>query len=311
MRAYGWESNGRTVFPAEAEEINRWAAYLLDTDANTPPTRKGLAEDLQRRGVSTVSGAAWSPVVIRRALVAPRMIGHRFNDAGELVPADMDPILERETWDALRGILLDPALQKYTPARSTVYLLSEALARCDKCASPMVHASNGNRPAVYTCGASIGGCTGMTIRADLIEADITERVLARLTDPKYRRQLARAMAKAGTADDQRAVLADLEDRLAQLGTDYADRAIDRATMLAGTERARANIAAAETAIRRTTALADIPLSVDDVIGWWELAGPEQQHQIVACLLDHVVVKSSEGRQLRGADRLAPVWRTFN
>lgn len=307
-RAYGWLSDGKTVDPSEADEIRRWAAYLLDQDADPKPTRKGLADDLKRRGVSTVSGAEWSPVVIRRALVAPRMIGHRLVD-DELVPGDMDPILERETWDALRAILLDPSLQKFTPSRSTVYLLSEALAICDKCGSPMVHASNGDRPAVYTCGASNGGCTGMTIRADLIEADITERVLARLTDPKYRRQLARAMSKAGTADDQRAVLAELQDRLAQLGIDYADRAIDRATMLAGTERARTNIAAAETAIRRTTALADIPLSVDEVIDWWQLAGPEQQHQIVACLLDHVVVKSSEGRQLRGADRLALVWRT--
>lgn len=145
----------------------------------------------------------------------------------------------------------------------------------------------------------------------MLEDDITERVLARLTDAKYRRQLGRALAAAGTVEDQQRIVAEVGERLVQLGTDFADGQIERATLLAGTGRARANIAAAERMITALSAVGDLPgPSVDDVLAWWEDASIERRHTIVALLLDHMVVRSSEGRQVRGADRLEPHWRTF-
>lgn len=305
-RAYGWAADGRTVVAGEADEIRRWADYLLDDTADPTPTRRGLAADLAARGVSTVSGGRWSPTVIRRILTSPRMIGHAEGADGALVRTDVEPILTREVWERLRGKLLDPELQRFTPVRAGTYLLAGGLARCPA-GTAMIH-SGSPGAGTYVCGATLRDCCGTTISAGLVEADVTERVLARLTSAQYRRQLGKAMARAGSVEDQRAVLADLEDRLAQLGRDYADRVIDRATMLAGTERARANITAAEVAIVRRAALADMPPTVEDVLAWWEAADVEQQHQIVAAVLDHVVVGSSEGRQLRGADRLQYHWR---
>lgn len=307
-RAYGWQADGKSIEPAEAEEILRWAAYLLDLTADPPPSRRGLAADLAARSVSTVSGAAWSPTVIRRALVAPRMIGCRYDSDGQLVDTDIEPILDRDTWHQLREVLLDPALQKFTPTRTTVYLLSGGLAR-GECGHHLAYNSAGGRAAVYGCGTS--SCGSVTITAALLEDDITERVLARVTDPKYRRQLGRALAAAGTVEDQEAIVEDLRERLVLLGQDYADRTIDRATMLAGTERARANIAAAERLMASMTTMGDLLApTVDDVLAWWEDASPVRRHEIVAFLLDHVVVRTSQGRQVRGADRLELHWHTF-
>ncbi|MFE2994984.1 recombinase family protein [Nocardia sp. NPDC059246] len=307
-RAYGWQADGKTIETAEAAEVReRWAPYLLDQEADPQPSLRGLAADLQTRGVSTVAGGPWSPTVLRRALVAPRMIGCRFDGDGQLVDAGMEPILDRDTWDRLRALLLDPARQKFAAYRATPYLLQDKLARCAVCGYHLTYAPNGDRDPGYTCS----NCNTVAIKAALIEADITERVLARLTDATYRRQLGRALAAAGTVEDQQRVVAEVGQRLEQLGQDYAEGLIDRATLLAGTDRARATTAAAERLITALSTAGDLPgPSVDDVLAWWEDASIERRHAIVALLLDHVVVRSSEGRQVRGADRLAPVWRTF-
>ncbi|MRH85983.1 hypothetical protein GFY24_00635 [Nocardia sp. SYP-A9097] len=310
-RAYGWLPDGKTVDPGEASEIHRWADYLLDSDADPRPSRRGLAADLAARGVATVSGAPWSPTVLRRALVAPRMIGHRFDADGQLVDAGIEPILDRDTWQQLREKLLDPDLQKFTPSRDAIYLLSEKLARCDECGHHLTYNTSGDRAAVYECSVTGGGCGKVSITAALLEDDITERVLARLTDAKYRRQLSRALLAAGTIEQQQQTIEDLRERLAVLGRDFADRLIERETMLEGTDRARRNIAAAERLIQSMTTVGDVLApTVDDVLAWWEEALPVRRHEIVAYLLDHVVVRSSQGRQIRGADRVDPHWRTF-
>ncbi|MBF6298199.1 recombinase zinc beta ribbon domain-containing protein [Nocardia amamiensis] len=310
-RAYGWQPDGKTIEPAEADEIRRWATYLLDQDTDPPPSLRGLAADLKARGVATVSGAQWNPTVIRRSLVAPRMIGRRVDDTGDLVDSDIEPILDEDTWTALREQLLHPDRQKFAPTRTNVYLMSEGLARCALCAHHLTYNTAGGRTPYYGCSLAGGGCGKVTISAPLLEADITERVLARLTDPKYRRKLGKAMAATGTVADAEAVLADLRERYAVLGRDYADRLIQRDTMLAGTERARANIAAAERKILQLQALDDMPgPSVDEVLAWWEAALADRQHRIVAALLNHVVVRSSEGRSVIGADRLELHWHTF-
>lgn len=308
MRAYGWESNGKTVVPTEAEEIRGWATYLL-ADTDPRPTRLGLAAELRARGVATVSGAEWSPLVIRRALTAPRMIGKRLGPDGELGDADIDPILDEATWHRLRQLLLDPELQKFSPTKSTTNLLSGGLVKCDHCEGVMTYGGASGKHAVsVACSLSGGGCGAISIRAELLEADVTERVLARLTDPAYRRKLAKAVAKITRGGDP-SVLADgIRERLAVLGQDFADGKIERVTMHAGTEKARANLARAERATGLAQVLEEVDvLEVDEILGWWEAAPVERQRELIMLLLDHVTVRSSEGRKVVGADRLDYHW----
>lgn len=306
MRAYGWDTSGRTAIPAEAEEIRGWATYLL-ADTDPPPTRQGLARDLRARGVSTVSGAAWSPVVIRRALTAPRMIGKRFGPDGELVDADIEPILDADTWHQLRALLLDPELQKFAPSRTAPSLLT-GYVRHAACGQSMGYNGRPGATTAPVMSCTAPGCSAAAIRVELIEADVTERVLARLTDPSYRRKLARAIAKVTRGADPDQAAAEVRERLAVLGTDYADGRIERETMLAGTERARARLAVAERAGSLTEMLDELDaLPVEDILSWWEAAGVERQREVIGLLLDHVDVRSSEGRTVVGADRLDYVW----
>lgn len=309
-RAYGWETNGRTVLAAEADEIRDfWAPYLL-ADTDPKPTRLGLAKELERRGVTTVSGAKWRPLVIRRAITAPRMIGCKFDDDGKLVPADIEPILDEQTWHRLRAVLLDPELQKFAPTGTTTNLLAGGLAVCDNCGHNLTYnAAGGKNPAV-SCSLRGGGCGKVSIYAELIEADVTERVLARLTDPAYRRKLAKAVAKLTRGGDPASVVDDLRVRLAVLGEDYADGKIERETMHAGTEKARANLARAERASGVVQVVEELDaLAADEILAWWEDATVERQRELIMLLLDHVTVRTSEGRTVVGADRLDYHWHS--
>lgn len=309
MRAYGWQTNGRTVVPAEAEEIRHWADYLL-ADTDPRPSLRGLAVELQQRGVATVSGGPWRPLVIRRAITAPRMIGRKLDADGDLVAADMDPILDEREWHRLRDRLLDPELQKYAPTRASANLLSGGLADCGNCGKVLAYngGSSGKHPTAVSCSLRGGGCGKVSIFAELIEADVTERVLARLTDPAYRRKLAKAVVKLTHGGDPAAVVDDIRARLAALGEDYADGKIERETMHAGTEKARANLARAERASGVVQVVEELDaLEVDEILAWWEDATVERQRELIMLLLDHVTVRTSEGRTVVGADRLDYHW----
>ncbi len=306
-RAYGWQSDGRTIDPAEAAEVRTWATYLLGEDEDAKVSQRALTLDLEARGVSTVSGKPWSAQVIRRAITAPRMIGKKFDDAGALIDTDVEPILDETTWVRLRDKLLDPERQKFAPTRSRVNLLTRARARCGECDSILGY--NGTGPgAQMACSLRGGGCGTVAIQVSLIEADTTERVLARLTDPAYRRKLARAADKLLKGGDPQAVVDDVRGRLAALGTDYAEGKIERETMHAGTERARERLARVErmVGIAELVGELDAP-TVDDILGWWESTTDERRRDVVALLLDYVVVRSSDGRTRVGADRLHYHW----
>lgn len=306
-RAYGWQTNGRTVDPAEANEIRSWADLFLHGDDDAEVSQRDLTRDLKARGVSTVSGKEWRAQVIRRALTAPRMIGKRFNDAGDLVDTDIEPILDEETWQQLRAKLLDPARQKFAPIKGRVTLLSGGRVTCDVCQGTMSYNSTGDS-AVVLCSLRGGGCGKVSILARLIEADATERVLARLTDPAYRRKLAKAAAKVLKGADPGSIVDEVRERLAVLGTDYADGKIERETMHAGTERARDRLASVErlAGIAELVDELDAP-TVDDILAWWENTTDERRRDVVALLLDHVSVRTSEGQTIMGADRLDYHW----
>ncbi|MCX4096544.1 recombinase family protein [Nocardia sp. alder85J] len=305
-RAYGWQRDGRTVDPVEADEIRLWARYML-ADVDPAPSQRGLVDELSARGVTTVSGKPWRAIVIRRALTAPRMIGMKFDDTGRLVDADMEPILDWETWQRLRAVLDDPQRSvKFAPNRNRPpALLSGGLARCGADGSALHH--SGGRHGSYACSVRAGGC-GLSIAAPLLEADATRRLLARLTDPAGRQSLGRGQPAEAEA---LAELDELQARLRTLGEDYADGAIERDTMLSGTERAREHILRARKRAERARLLTALPDASTEnsppLDGWWNTATDADRHTVLAAVLDHVIVRPSEGRTVIGADRLEYHW----
>ena len=306
-RAYGWTETNDATIDEEAEVIRMMATTLLDGGS-----LRGLVDHLETEGISTVSGKAWKPITIKRALTNPRMIGKK-QSGDKLVATTIPPILQPRTYKRLCELLLDPERAKYTGDRTQVALLGGGLARCGGCGRPMYAASTVGRPTVYACSTRSSDCPSIvSVQAELLEADVIERVLARLSSPKYRKALTKSINELGSREEGETRVVELNARFTALGEDFADGLIDRETMRAGTVRVRANIAATELKMAQREVLIDLPEpSADDIVKWWEEADKRRRRDVVSIVVDHLTVKPTDRRGRDGLDphRVDYVWKT--
>ncbi|SNS57466.1 recombinase family protein [Rhodococcoides kyotonense] len=313
-RAYGWNTDG-TIVETEAAVLKRVAADVINGKALRP-----IVRELTDQNILTATGRTWEPITIKRALINPRIIGHKKDTTtGELVGTDIDPILDTREYERLVSILEDPSRKRFASGgrgkkETRTHLLS-GLVRCGRCGSKMfptvASRIDGRRRPQYMCMTQ-SGCGGITIVADLFEADVTERVLARLTDAPFRRALSNSIATV-TEHDVDVELATLATRLEDLGTDYARGLITRTTLHSATAEIEQRTADVKRKKQASDVMVDIErVSGDDVIEWWEDATTRRRHDVAAALIDHITVNPlSEGRRGQSGldtNRLDYFWR---
>jgi hypothetical protein len=153
-RAFGFEAGGLIVNETEAAVIRKAA----DSIVAGVSLRQTLA-DLRRSGVPTVTGVPWTAIALRDILTRPRNAGLVVYQDSILegVTAAWDPILTRETWEAVTAILTDPA--RRTSPGSTPRWLGSLIYRCGHpdCVdvdppSTLRVSTSGNRPRpAYRC----------------------------------------------------------------------------------------------------------------------------------------------------------------
>lgn len=295
LRAYGWHNDG-TIIEEEAAEIRRWAEHIAAGGAVRP-----LVNDLNDRGVPTVTGKAWATPTITRALVAPRMIGKKLKN-GELVDSDVEPILDRETWERVRAILTDPARKKFAGRKNPPTLLAGVL-RCAKCGKNL-HATGPS----YACSARYGGCGEIGISQRLADAEATERVLIRLTDEHWRRAI-RDARKASTVAYERDI-ADAEARIQHLAEVFGDGG-DREAFDAGVAKARETIEHARNRLALLSATGALPDTLTEraVVEWWLEAPVTVRREMIRVVVDHIEVRpKAESEPGTGAsDRMTFRW----
>lgn len=145
-RAFGYSSDGSTQIESEAELVR--AAYA---DFLAGASLKGIARRWNELGVTTTAGNPWRHDNLREVLKNPRYAGLR-TYRGEVVgPATWEPIIDRETLDAVRGLLALP--ERRTTASLARKWLLPGLAYC-QCGSDVAtgHTRHGKR--VYVCRAA-------------------------------------------------------------------------------------------------------------------------------------------------------------
>jgi hypothetical protein len=194
------------------------------------------------------------------------------------------------------------------PGRIRKYLLSGGLIRCGFCGEPLrAQPSNHGRPG-YVCRKVTGGCGRIRIAAEGVEADVAERVLARLASQSVRNRLA-LVAQPPDHDDQLQVI---ERRLEEAGTDFADGKLGRREFNAASKRLREKQRELRAAAKQAEQVATLPDvgSPKALAEWWNSAGVERRHSLVGTLLDHVTVGPVTRRGFTGydPDRVAFVWR---
>jgi DNA invertase Pin-like site-specific DNA recombinase len=136
------------VVPAEAQEVKDAARAVL-----TGGSLKALARDLRERKVPTVTGATWTPETVSDCLMKPTVAGlaahtKTIRSNGDVTTvttwyeAKWPAILDRETWEAVRAILTNPA-RRTTPGNEPKWLGTN-LYVCSKCKTPTMRVTGGS-----------------------------------------------------------------------------------------------------------------------------------------------------------------------
>jgi len=209
----------------ERELVREAASRVLDGDGLMT-----IARDWNAQGVPGASGGPWGAPTLRRVLLSSRIAGLREHGVdpggktlGDLSPAVWAAALDRQTWDQLRAVLLNP--ERNTNVRKATRYLLTGLIHCGDRGAALFSRPRNNRRRYLCAGRRPGHQLG--IIADPVDELVKEFVLGLLTTPSVREAL---LAQAGAGDDGTIgrTLADLggaQSRLQALDDDFYVRGV--------------------------------------------------------------------------------------
>ena len=253
-----------------------------------------ITRDWNERGVPAPSGRPWRSPTLRKALLSSRIAGLREHGVdpsgktlGELTDAVWEAALDRETWDQVRSVLLNP--ERSTHVRTPSKYLLGGLVHCGDCGGAMFSRPRDDHTKRYLCAGRRPGHQ-LAIVARPLDELVAERVLGLLVTPSYRETL---LAGADGIDDgsMGSALSDLgaaQRRLQCLDDDFYVRGV------LAEVRYRSIRAKLEREIDRLHALADAATKQRIVLhpdprAYWATADFHQRRELVRLAVDRVTV----------------------
>lgn len=180
LRAYGYQPRMAAVIEAEAEIVREvYAAYLAGV------TCRGIAVDLNQRGVPTAGASTWTITGITRLLDAPRYAGLRSApvstaSAGtRLMPAAWPACVPAAMWEEVRNRRAADESERAACRRQQRFYPLTSLVVCARCERTMVGSMVGAYPtyACSTASALKGGTCSRHIGAEPLESYIADRAV--------------------------------------------------------------------------------------------------------------------------------------
>jgi site-specific DNA recombinase len=163
-RRYGYEVNGTTPRPAEAEVV-RW----LFSETAGGASLRSLMQDLKRRGVPHGTGTGWTTRRLRDMLTSRHYEGYMLHQGQWHASEYIEPIVTAQQSARVREILSDP-MRRTTPGATVKHLLS-GIARCGCCGSTLLFMRS------YRCRAD---ASHPSINKPILEPLIRDQVLMAL-----------------------------------------------------------------------------------------------------------------------------------
>ena len=175
-RAYGHTKDYRQLVDEEAARLLQ-AARAVDQGKAV----WAIADEWTQRDIPTLGGnGRWDATVLRRMLLAPRMIGKREYEGTFIDIEYMPPILPEELWRRVRRKLLEDRPKR--GRRESRELANIAL--CGICDLPLASQVDKRGP-VYLCKKRVsqpGACGGICILVSNLDARVDEEVVGFLND---------------------------------------------------------------------------------------------------------------------------------
>ncbi len=190
-----------------------------------------IAKDWNQRGVPGATDCAWTGPTLRKMLLSARVAGLREHGAdpsgkilGALTPAVWDGAIDRQTWDHVRSVLLNP--ERLTLRNAPTKYLLTGLIFCGVCGGRMLSRPRDAHTKRYVCAGSRPGHQ-LAILAQPVDELVADRVLDLLTTPSFRESLVRGSARRDdrTIAGALAELGSAQSRLQTLDDDYYVRGV--------------------------------------------------------------------------------------
>lgn len=277
-RPFGYEPDRVTIRESEAVVFRDLVARML-----LGQSLASMVVELNRTGVVTSGGGAWTVRQLSQMLKSPHHAGVRYL-RGAMSPAVWPGLISEDDYRRVRAILDDPSRRSARPARR--YLLTGVL-QCGVCGERMIARPRNDRRRSYRC---VSGCVATL--SDPVEALVVASVLARVD--------ANMVAQAQTPVVEVDELSAVEARMAELGEMWAAGEIDRAGWVAARKQLQSRYETIVQAVQvdvRGRALARV-LDGGDLAARWEGLTFEQQRVVVLGFVSSVVV----GRSVPGRSR---------
>jgi len=301
-RSFGFEDDRVTHRDSEVALIRDAAGRLLNG-----ATLRSVCRDFNDRGYLTSTKRLWDSNTLRKLVTGPRVAGYRQHN-GTLTKAIWAPILDEETWQAMRDAL-DPEGRRVSGIVQRRYTWT-GLLRCWKCGGLLGPRLITGAPA-YACrvSARYGGCGGTAVRRLPADEVLDELLLQRVE----REDLGEAEPEPNdpTTDLENRVLS-LEGRLETLASDFADDVLDAEGFRVGSrvvadrlETARADLRQERSRQRTRTGVRLDPTKVRE---HWPSMEPRDRRALAGSYIDRVVVGPAvRGKNVFDPSRLGVHW----
>ncbi len=221
------------IDPLHADTVRLIYRLALEGDGTSGPMGvKAITTYLNVRRIFTRDGGRWGIGQLHRVLTRTTYIGqHEFNRRGaatgpkpaaELVTAEVPPLIDQATFDAVQTHL-HARNPKVTPARvvSGPTLLT-GICFCANCGGAMtLRTGKGGRYRYYTCSIKARqgetGCKGRSIPMEKLDNLVASHIEERLLQPERLEEVLASVLdrRQDRTDRRRAQLAELNQRAAE------------------------------------------------------------------------------------------------
>ena len=310
-RALGWEKDGVTLVPREAELVRRGYELMLsggslrgvmrlwnDGGLRTAPRRPiGSPKDAQK------VGQLWAPYSVRDVLRNPRYAGLRAVKGDVVGQGTWPPIVPEETWRAVKAMLEDPA-RKNTPSTARKYLLS-GLAVCGQCGAA-INAGGLNRygTRTYKCSQT----KHLFRRAEPVEDYVTAVVVERLSRPDVADLVAADRPDVTGIQTEATALRRRRDQLAEA---FAEGDLTRSQLLAGTRRIETRLREIEAELADAARVTVLAAFVDqgNVRAIWDRLDLDQRRSVIDTLMTVILHSPGQGVRTFRPESIEIAWRS--
>ncbi|HKX15523.1 MAG TPA: recombinase family protein [Propionibacteriaceae bacterium] len=284
---------GKAIVDKEAAIIRETAQRVLDGD-----TLRSIVIDLNRRSVPAPRANLWTRRTLKVILTNPRVAGLRQHQGVIVGKANWPAILDRDTWERVRNVLL--SLDR-GPARTTSrsYLLSGFIF-CGKCDRRLVGMPYPNGARAYGCfiGTTYRGCGGVRRAAEPVETLVREAIFSLFDDNPDLVRALEVTDHEGARELQTLYerLMDDTSALDELTNDYyVNREITKSQFVKSREALEDRMEATKREMAQldsdrlmTTVLTTV-IASENVRDAWENAMLDQRRQLIDALIKKIVV----------------------